>query len=214
MSKKNDLACIRAVRDRYQDNEIISAAADNAFLRELLARHPRAAEKIGVGVSHFVVTTDAVWHKTRGFVIVRTDGSSTDFSFMKCLNGENLKTLVHEALRGAVVDQILDFKNNEFARGIVYCVFTHERLTSDSGHVDHAPPNTFDVLARRWMNENNLSLGDVQISGPQDNNYRRVMTDEEQKSSWQQFHAGHAILRVISRTGNLSHSKRQATVAA
>jgi hypothetical protein len=57
---------------------------DHAFLLELLNRHPRAAEKIGVGVKHF--TVDRSTGGTQCFHITRVDDSGPDdFSFEKCL---------------------------------------------------------------------------------------------------------------------------------
>jgi hypothetical protein len=57
---------------------------DHAFLLELLNRHPRTAEKIGVGVKHF--TVDKSTGGTQCFYITRVGGSGPDdFSFEKCL---------------------------------------------------------------------------------------------------------------------------------
>jgi len=59
--------------------------ADHEFLLELLKRHPRKEEKIGVGVKHF--TVEKAQGGTQCFYITRVDGSRSDFSFMKCLRG-------------------------------------------------------------------------------------------------------------------------------
>ena len=61
------------------------AGDDNAFLLELLKKHPRAVEKIGAGVKHF--TVENAKGGTRCFYVIRADGSRSDFSFMKCLRG-------------------------------------------------------------------------------------------------------------------------------
>jgi hypothetical protein len=60
---------------------------DQAFLLELLKKHPRAAEKIGAGVKHF--TVEIAKGGTQCFYITRVDSSRSDFSFMKCLRGRN-----------------------------------------------------------------------------------------------------------------------------
>ena len=57
--------------------------ADHEFLLELLKRHPRKEEKIGVCVKHF--TVEKAQGGTQCFYITRVDGSRSDFSFMKCL---------------------------------------------------------------------------------------------------------------------------------
>jgi hypothetical protein len=58
---------------------------DHAFLLDLLSKHPRAVEKIGVGVKHF--TVEKVQGGTQCFYITRIDDSRLDFSFENCLKG-------------------------------------------------------------------------------------------------------------------------------
>jgi hypothetical protein len=44
-----------------------------SFLCDLVARHPRAAEKIGPGIRHF--TVEYAQHGTRCFYLTRVDGT-------------------------------------------------------------------------------------------------------------------------------------------
>lgn len=60
-----------------------SIPLDQRLLGELLALHPRAAEKVGPGVEHFYVAGAA--YGSRCFYVKRTDGTRTDFSYLKCL---------------------------------------------------------------------------------------------------------------------------------
>jgi hypothetical protein len=57
----------------------------HTLLSNLLSRHPRAAEKIGPGISHF--TVEPAEHGTRCFYLTRIDGTKTDFSYFKCVRG-------------------------------------------------------------------------------------------------------------------------------
>jgi hypothetical protein len=57
----------------------------HTFLCSLLALHPRGPEKIGSGISYF--TVEHAVHGTRCFYLTRTDGSRTDFSYFKCVRG-------------------------------------------------------------------------------------------------------------------------------
>ena len=57
----------------------------HSFLCALVALHPRASEKIGVGIKHFTVEPAA--HGTRCFYITRIDGSRDDFATGKCVRG-------------------------------------------------------------------------------------------------------------------------------
>lgn len=54
----------------------------HSFLCALLARHPRATEKIGAGIRHF--TVEHAMHGTRCFYLTRVDGTQSDFSYFKC----------------------------------------------------------------------------------------------------------------------------------
>src|SRR5277367_3562126 len=106
-SKKDAFEHIRGILHRYKDGEKVG---EDQFLRDLLALHQDAVQKIGVGISHFTVSKDPEWGTTRHFVAVRVDGSSTDFSFDKCLTGKDEEGDVLGAMRDAVKGQVLAFK--------------------------------------------------------------------------------------------------------
>jgi hypothetical protein len=57
----------------------------HTFLCDLVARHPRAAEKIGKGISHFTIGTGL--YGTLCLYLHRVDGTRTDFSYLKCVRG-------------------------------------------------------------------------------------------------------------------------------
>ncbi len=61
----------------------IFSGDDHAFLFDLLNQHPRAKEKIGSGVKHFTVKNSK--DKSKGFFLVRPDGTEEVFSYRKCL---------------------------------------------------------------------------------------------------------------------------------
>ncbi len=54
----------------------------HSFLRALIYRHPRAAEKIGKGIDHFTVVNSV--RGRRCFCLTRIDGTKTDFTFYEC----------------------------------------------------------------------------------------------------------------------------------
>lgn len=58
-------------------------ASDQAFMTDLLRRHPEAEKKIGPGIRAVRVTTSK--YGNRCFEAIRVDGTSTDFSYLKCL---------------------------------------------------------------------------------------------------------------------------------
>lgn len=62
------------------------AGPNHSFLCALLSRHPRAAEKTGMGIRHFTVEPAA--YGTRCFHLTRVDGTKIDFSTFKCVRGQ------------------------------------------------------------------------------------------------------------------------------
>jgi hypothetical protein len=58
---------------------------EHSFLLCVLFRHPDAVEKIGCGVRAFRVGTSK--YGNRCFEAVRTDGTWTEFSYLKCAKG-------------------------------------------------------------------------------------------------------------------------------
>ncbi len=60
--------------------------AATAFLKDLLGYHATPSEKIGCGVASFKAGCNPKFPETRCFVIVRTDGTEIDFSYIKCID--------------------------------------------------------------------------------------------------------------------------------
>lgn len=55
------------------------------FIRKLLKYHPQQAAKVGVGVQSIKVANPPQYPNTKCFWVVRTDGTSEDFSYRKCI---------------------------------------------------------------------------------------------------------------------------------
>ena len=182
---------------------------DGEVLRALLERHPRSVEKIGPGVLWFEVRMNPEHPSQRSFWLVRVDGTQSDWSYLRCLNLRDQRALVLEAMRAAVVEQILAFKNAQFEQGTVTCAITGEPVSRDNCHVDHAPP-TFVALAETFA----ASYGgfeEIRVSAGTDGAIGRRLTDEHQCHSWQYFHRQQARLRIVTRLANLSLLRRKST---
>ncbi len=65
---------------------IVLSGTDNDLVWSLLQLHPRAVEKIGSGISFFVLSRTVKNHRNPGFFVARTDGSVSDFAMKKCFN--------------------------------------------------------------------------------------------------------------------------------
>lgn len=198
-TRTDALEQIRHVRDRYPLGAVVTDGDDQEFLLELLALHPEAAEKFGPGVEHFEVRQNG---STVGFWIIRTDGSETDFSFIRCLRAPRHDEEVRAAMREAVRDQKLAARDAAFANGEVRCPITGELLTPQTCHVHH-DEREFLELADAFAGE----IGGYErievVAG--DGVIGRRLVDEDLKRRWQEFHERNARLVVVSVRANLSH---------
>jgi hypothetical protein len=186
--------------------ETVITDPDAAIIRALLGLHPRAAEKIGAGVSHFTVEWGATF-SSRCFTVHRIDGTSTDFSYRKCLDGRT--DPLHDAkaaLRHEVRDDILHakrqwFKAHENSLGQVCCPITGEAISIEQSEADHAPPYTFDVLATLFLAANGIEPDETFVLSA-DNQCGCVMADRDLAERWRSYHHKHADLRIVSRAAN------------
>ncbi len=177
---------------------------DEQFIFDLLQMHPRADEKIGPGVQEIQVRKG--WRGGPMFVLIRTDGSRTDFSYKKCIRPVNHSTMVKAAFREAIAYQVSHIKTAFFQayqddEGMVVCAITGERITWQEAHVDHIPPDTFVALLGDYLIERGVSLDAVQlIPGYRGEGYQlpRDLADD-----WATWHAARAQLRVISAYANI-----------
>jgi hypothetical protein len=203
-------AYIQEILYRYQDGQELGED-DLEFMIEVLKHHPRADEKIGVGVRGIRVQREAQWG-TMQFAVIRTDGSDTDFSFKKCLYPVSRLQVFKKACRDLVANRIKQFRYAQFARaesGTLLCPITGETMTRIGSHVDHVPPQTFDALVERFINEDRIDVNGVEITGLADGEMRKGFADAMLAERWRAFHEKHARLRVVSAFANLSNVKRE-----
>lgn len=200
---------IRAIVAKYPD-EAALVGHDLTFVLSLLERHPHADVKIGCGVRAIIVRRNPVYRQTRGFYILRVDGSDTDFSWVECLNPTPHHKKVIRAMRALIEPQTMAFKQRFFDTQEPVCPLTSERLTFVGSHVDHVPPLTFERLVDDFCAAYGIDINRVPLRDElADNKYVDVIDDDLIAARWVNYHAAHAVLRVVSRLGNLSHSKME-----
>jgi Protein of unknown function (DUF3223) len=84
-AKRGDaIAFYKGMLNRYDVGDKVSTA-DEDLLRAALALHPKTAEKIGCGVTHFSVRSADFGSKC--FWVNRTDGTTEKFSYITCIRG-------------------------------------------------------------------------------------------------------------------------------
>ena len=94
-------------------NNGIVTEEDKLFLEELIKEHPHYVEKMGKGIKEFFIKK--VWHQGKVMHILRTDGTITDFSYMKCVYPHISSRIgrIKLACRNAIVPTIKAFKKKE-----------------------------------------------------------------------------------------------------
>ena len=192
-------------------------AEDVAFLCALLARHRSADKKIGAGVATIQVAVVPPY-ETRGFEIMRVDGTRTDFSFLECLRPSPHASRLRRALRFAVRAELLDYRVREFeifggADGRLGCAVTGAQMLPSEAHVDHVRPVTFEHLVRRLLEQHAIHPNAIELLAHGDGDTAVRLADSRLEGAWRSFHSEHARLRIISSQANLRGSVPKSTRA-
>ena len=188
--------------------------SDLTFIYSLLECHPDVDVKVGVGVKSIIVECEKEFRRTKHFSVIRIDGTSTDFSFKKCLS-PNLYTpikLFRSSARRVIAGQVIDFKKDFFLRNQnsnaeVLCQLTGVLVTKSNSHIDHTPPMTFDKIISDFIEIHTINVNDVKFVEA-DNGIGRVFVDSNLKNTFSDYHQKTAQLRVVSQSANLRQKKK------
>lgn len=206
---------IKRILYKYEP-EMILDCADTDFMCDVLFMHPHADEKIGKGVQSIGVQINPTYRNTRNFVVYRTDGTSSDFSYTKCLRPPTHRAMLIQACRQAIAPGIIAAKQSYFRQTVnPVCPITNEFLTPENTHVDHAYPKTFRNLFERFIREHHVNMDKVELVRGGDNSSIVQIADKMLESLWVSFHWQEAEIRFISAEANLLiHDKDPSLVFA
>lgn len=134
-------------------------------------------------------------YETKGFYLRLQNGLVEPMAYMR-LAGKNRSEIENltKALRSEIQPQIDAFRTTYPLDPTAFCPIQHTPLGTDA-QIDHYYP-TFRFLVKHWITDN---------PGP------KVMYNKERciyellephKTSWIQYHSGHARLRWLSKVGN------------
>ncbi|MDI9778464.1 DCL family protein [Pseudomonas putida] len=166
-------------------------------LHLLLALHPDAERKIGVGVDHFLIARNTL--AGRGLRLVRTDGSEDSFSYKKCITGvaQSAHGKVCEALRFAVRPQLDSFRAR--LTYPVECAISHEMIVHPNDlHVDHSEP--FWQLLAHFCRTHQIDLSSLETTG---NGMNLALVDHSISDAFVEYHLKHAHLQPSRKSANL-----------
>lgn len=172
-------------------------------MRLLIAMHPEASRKVGVGIDHFKIVRNAVG-AGRGIKLVRTDGSEESFSYKRCITGvvQSPHGKVCEALRFAVRSQLIAFRD---ALGMpVSCAVITDRKDL---HIDHKEP--FWILLERFCHDRQVDLTTLETSGNREN---LALFDQKVSSEFEEYHRLHAELQPLLKAANVAIGGRRLAI--
>lgn len=203
MNKTQKIKKIKAILNKPSSLPRKIEPPEFDYIYSILESHPESKQKIGCGVKNIWIKKTI--YKNNGFFIERTDGTSTDFSYYRCLYGNNRKLNIQSAFRSAIRQQIYDFKINAFKNNpILFCPITEKEVSLKNCHVDHEEP-TFKELLENFVEVKDIDLNKLEIGGiNKDNSMNNFIVDYKIRRDWEEYHKRNAQLRITSKKGNLS----------
>jgi len=163
---------------------------DFDFLKELFEGY-----KLRRGKPHREIVRIKVechW-SSRGFHVYFDDGGSDDISYPNAcdsIDGFNVQhRKVKKALRRAIEYQIGDFKQEQLEQG------APSELVR-SGEVDHLPPYEFCDLVRRFLDQERISVDDIELERVP--GCRGGFLPQGLSEKWRAYHLQHAILDLVT----------------
>ncbi len=205
-TKKSVLEHVKAkIYYRYENNHDL--AEDHlCFMIGLLRYHPWSDQKIGFGIKRMWIQKNENYD-TRCFWLERHDGSKTDFSFYQCVQPPSIERDFKQACRAAIAPFIINFRLSHFRDNaqddVISCPVTGDMISIYESHVDHEPPDTFDVIVNEFIGVIK-EIRPEMLTDHGDGIEGNHLVDENVKSQWISFHNERAKLRVVSVLANLS----------
>ena len=171
------------------------------FLMSIFLEHEEWEIKRGQGLNY--ITSMLTSYGNKCFQLIRVDGSSTDISFISCIDKPSPMAKINKALRHAIKPDIIAYRDGAVVYGLTKCPFTNEVLTIDNTHIDH-----YDLLFRDlvnlWIKDYDVKYLLGCINKTSDNNIDTYFTDLNIVSSFRLFHNNNTNLRAVSKKANLS----------
>lgn len=182
------------------------------FLMALFQHHDEWHLKSQSGVRD--ITTQRTSQGSRCFVLRKHDGSEIDISFphaIRLMPSTRSANLIPQALRdfrnaarNAIQGQIYSFRDQNLPSCPI-CPLTGEPLSRLNVAVDHIPPATFDKLLFDFCVQHAVNRLTIIVGS--EGGTVAILEDQNLLSTWQDYHAVNAKLRLLSKLGNLQLPK-------
>lgn len=199
----------KRVRSVLNDSPLNTPLREHMFVLALISRHHDAEEKIGVGIAHFEVRLHKAMESaktSRGFYIIRVDGSIDTFGIDPCVTGktDTFFQKVQKCCREAVASQSFAFKNAAFDAGPVTCTCGVALLYKET-QVDHV--ESFQKIMDEWYTR----IGSRYHHIPMLETFGGWAFDTAARDHFAVFHKSRTILRLICGPCNRSRKKYKST---
>jgi len=182
---------------------------DFNFLMRIFQGHPEYAIKTGSGISGIYIGVGGEY-KSRCFFVNRIDGSCSDISYIRSIDGATTKLSdIKCACRSAIKD-IITAARLQVNFGTDICPISGQVLHIDNTHIDHYDL-TFEDLFQKWISQQNIDhIHSCLNDTSKDNEFKIFFTSARVADDFISFHNTHTNLRAVSKTANLSTLKRKA----
>ena len=195
----------RSVLYSDSDGDVVGGE-DHKFLMALVDRHPDSDRKIGSGVWRF--RRGRANHSTHCFYIDRMDGTTDDFSFVKCVAGKTkgVQQELERALRAIIQPDMYVYKQKLFGMGDVKCSLSGMSLVWGDCHIDHYPV-TFQTIVHRWLKQEDIDPTYDLFIPKYDLQLYPELVDEVLVESFRDYHNSVARLRPLDKHIHLTQKR-------
>lgn len=184
-------AYAKSILDKHNSGDFLNEE-ENAFLKAAIALRgvEKLKEKIGSGIERIFIGYNGSGDKA--FFIRRTDGSETDFSYIKCFTKQSVFADFSTACRNAIKEDKAALKT-----GLGY----------DQYDVHHNCID-FKTIVQTFIEDKHIDITMVEfLSG--DRIEGRHFKDERLASAFREFHSRFASLEVLPKTDHKTRHKHR-----
>jgi len=194
-SKKELIKHTQSILDSHKLGERFK----DDFINALLQNHPKADEKIGVGIRCLYKDMIPPYNKFPGLYIIRTDSSVTHISWRKCISIPSDMQRIKHAARGEIQEQIATFRFN--LPTPTKCHITGETIEFGDLHVDHIIP--FKTLFKDWYEQVGVLPESILVESSKDR-ADAYFSNKILSGLWRQYHKDFSELRPTTSKANLT----------
>lgn len=210
MKSKATKEKIKNILYQFANKEIPQNTKEFDILFDLLQNHPYVGEKIGNGVDYFYVQPSKWKINQYNFMIKRLDGTSVDFSYIKCLHPKRLSSINYNwnsIFREIISPQIEQFKlaafNTVCVKNKFVCSHTNLKFDKQYAQVDHVYPLTFESILNEFIVINNIDVNKLILTEDTGTSETVKIVDIKLRNNFYNFHKQRAVLRLVCINANL-----------